>query len=140
MKLDDKDILILQVLRGDSRSSVREIAKITNLRPSTVHVRITNLVKSGVIEKFTLKLNNKAFGENFIVFVLIKSSGEIRKQVFLDKHVHEAFGITGEYDLMLKCKFADIEEFNNFLLNFRKENNIISTVTMVSTVTIKEEI
>ena len=98
------------------------------------------IIKKDVIERFTLKLNNKAFGENFIVFVLIKTNKEIKKTFFSDKHVKEVFGITGEFDLMMKLKFKDIEEFNDFLIKFRKENEIVSSLTMVSTLTIKEEI
>lgn len=139
MKLDDKDLAIINELKKNSRASIRDIAKDTSIRPSTVHVRINQLIKKGIIEKFTLKLNNKAFGEDFIVFVLIKTNEEIKKSVFNQKAVREVFGVTGEYDLMMKLKFKDIDEFNNFLLKFRKENNVVSTVTMVSTITLKEE-
>jgi len=139
MRLDDKDLAIIQELKKNSRASIRDIAKTTNIRPSTVHVRINQLIKKGVIEKFTLKLNNEAFGENFIVFVLVKTNEEIKKSVFNQKAVREVFGVTGEHDLMMKLKFKDIEEFHKFLLKFRKENNVSSTVTMVSTITIKEE-
>jgi DNA-binding Lrp family transcriptional regulator len=140
MNIDSKDLAIIAELRQDARKSIRDIAKKTKIRPSTVHVRIQNLIKQGIIEKFTLKLNNKAFGENFIVFVLIKTNNEIKSSVFNDPHVKEVFGITGEYDLMMKLKFKDIEEFNEFLLRFRKENDVSSTITMVCTVTIKEEL
>lgn len=140
MKLDDKDLAIIGELRKNSRFSVREIAKATAIRPSTVHVRITQLVKHGIIERFTLKLNNEAFGENFIVFVLVKTTQEIKKSVFNHPAVKEVFGVTGEYDLMMKLKFKDIIAFNDFILKFRKENNVGTTVTMVSTITLKEEI
>ncbi|MCB9358715.1 Lrp/AsnC family transcriptional regulator [Candidatus Woesearchaeota archaeon] len=140
MKLDDKDIAIINQLRENSRISIRDIAKNTKIRPSTVHVRLSQLIDSGVIERFTLKLNNEIFGENFIVFVLIKTLEEIPSKAFSHPCVREVFGITGEYDMMMKLKFRDIAEFNDFLLKFRKDNKVGATVTMVSTITIKEEI
>jgi DNA-binding Lrp family transcriptional regulator len=140
MKLDDKDLAIIQELKKDSRKSIRDISKITKIRPSTIHVRINQLVTNGVIEKFTLKLNNKAFGEDFIVFILVKTKYDIKKVVFENSFVKEVFGVTGEFDLMMKCKFKDINQFHDFLLKFRKENNVDSTVTMVSTIMIKEEV
>ena len=140
MKIDEKDLAIINELRTNSRQSIRQIAKKTRIRPSTVHLRINRLVNQGVIEKFTLKLNNKIFGENFIVFVLVKSTQEIRKNIFENPHVREVFGVTGEYDLLLKLKFESIEQFNDFLLTFRKENAVSSSVTMVCTITLKEEI
>ena len=57
-----------------------------------------------------------------------------------NEHVKEAFGLTGEYDLLLKLKFNGIDEFNDFVLKFRKEQQIESTLTMVVTANIKEEL
>src|SRR3989344_1825890 len=136
MKLDGKDIKILEILKADARLPIREIAKQTKIRPSTVHQRIQKLVESGVIEKFTIKLNDKEIGENFIVFMLVKgSTSEYVDNRFLnDRHVKEVFGVTGEYDLLIKLKFTNVEEFNGFILKFRKENKEIqSTLTMVAT-------
>jgi len=140
MKLDIKDHKIIELLRQNSRLSIRQIAKKTLIRPSTVHQRIQKLVKEGVIEKFTLKLNNKAFGEGFIAFLLITTKKNIPAAFFDDKHVKEVFGITGEYDLIIKLKFKDVEEFNDYIINLRKVPAIEKTLTMVVTTTIKEEI
>lgn len=140
MKLDHKDHLIINALRKDSRASVRDIARLTRIRPSTVHQRLVKLTKNNIIEKFTLKLNNKALGENFIVFVLITTSKDLESKVFANSHIKEAFGITGEYDLLLKMKFRDVEDFNDFIISFRKQQNIRKTLTMVVTTNIKEEV
>jgi DNA-binding Lrp family transcriptional regulator len=99
------------------------------------------LKERGVIEKFTLKLNNKAVGEGFIVFMLIKTKpSAILDKIVNNKHVKEFSGITGEYDLLLKLKFKDVEEFNKFIINFRKTPSIQTTLTMIVTANIKEEI
>ena len=143
MKLDDKDHIILGLLRNNSRQSIRELARKTKIRPSTVHQRIQRLIREGVIEKFTLKLNNKAVGESFIVFMLVagKPTEYIGKSFLGNSEVKEAFGITGEYDLLVKLKFAGVEEFNEFVLNFRKNNkDVAKTVTMIATATLKEEL
>lgn len=143
MKPDEKDQKIILMLKGNSRLSVRNIAGKTGIRPSTVHQRIQKLVKSNVIEKFTVKLNNKAIGENFIAFMLIKgtTSEYINSNFLGNKNVKEVFGVTGEYDVMVKLKVRDVEEFNDFIINFRKSvKGIQSTLTMVATTNIKEEL
>ena len=143
MALDKKDNLIIQVLKENSRIPIRDIAKKTGIRPSTVHERIKKLVKEDVIEKFTLKLNNKAVEENFIVFMLIKggTTQYINDKMINNGKVKEIFGITGEYDLLLKLKFKDVEEFNKFLIKFRREQKgVRQTYTMVTTADIKEEV
>jgi len=141
MKVDPKDKSILTLLKQDARLSIRDIAKKTNIRPSTVHQRITKLRKGGVIDKFTVKLNNEAVGESFIVFVLIKTKpSAMIDKIITNDHVKEVFGVTGEYDVMLKMKFKDVIEFNEFIIKFRKEQSIVTTLTMVATANIKEEI
>ncbi|MBI2147422.1 Lrp/AsnC family transcriptional regulator [Candidatus Woesearchaeota archaeon] len=143
MKLDDKDHDILQKLKNNSRQPIRDIAKSLRLRPSTVHDRIQRLIRDGVIERFTLKLNNAAVGENFIVFMLVagKPTEYLRKGSIEQQHIKEAFGITGEYDLLLKLKFKDVADFNDYIIRFRKENkDVIKTLTMVATVVLKEEV
>lgn len=143
MKLDNKDQRIIDILKQDSREPIREIARKTKIRPSTVHQRIQKLVENKIIEKFTIKLNNKEVGENFIVFMLVKggTTEYIDNRILTDKHVKEVFGVTGEYDLMIKLKFENVEEFHEFVLNFRKDRKEIqSTMTMVVTTNLKEEI
>jgi len=138
--LDAKDSKIVNELKQDSRSAIRDIAKKTGIRPSTVHQRITKLKREGVIESFTVKLNNEAVGESFIVMMLVSTTEDLPQSFFNDSHVKECFGITGEYDLLLKLKFGDINDFNDYVIKLRKNKPITKTITMVSTITLKEEI
>ena len=143
MEIDKKDEKILEVLRQNSREPIKDIARRTDIRPSTVHQRIQKLIKNKVIEKFTIKLDNKAVGENFIVLMLVKGSTSeyIDKNFLNNKHVKEVFGITGEHDVFIKLKFENVEEFNEFILNFRKNRKEIqATLTMVVTANMKEEV
>ena len=143
MEIDSKDEKIMGILKQDSREPIREIAKKTKIRPSTVHQRIQKLIENNINEKFTIKLNNKSVGENFIVFMLVKggTTEYIDSKILNDRHVKEVFGVTGEYDLLIKLKFKDVGEFHQFVLGFRKyKKEIQSTLTMVVTANLKEEI
>ena len=94
-------------------------------------------------KKFTVKLSNRQVGENFIVFMLVKggTTEYIDNKILGNEHVKEVFGVTGEYDLLIKLKFENVEEFHEFVLNFRKgKKEIQSTLTMVVTANLKEEI
>lgn len=143
MMIDNKNQKIIEILKENSREPIREIARKTKIRPSTVHQRIQKLLENGVIDKFTVKLNNKAVGEDFIVFMLVKGSTSeyIDAKILNERHVKEVFGVTGEYDMMIKLKFENVEEFHKFVLNFRKDKKEIqSTLTMIATANLKEEI
>ncbi|UCG69569.1 MAG: Lrp/AsnC family transcriptional regulator [Thermoplasmata archaeon] len=141
--LEKKDIKIINVLKDNARASIREISKKTNIRPSTVHQRIKKLVENRVIERFTVKLNDDKIGEGFVVFMLISGSTErYLDSKFLDnQQVKGIYGITGEYDLLLKLKFNDMNAFNKFVLELREKysKQISKTLTMVQTVNLKDE-
>jgi DNA-binding Lrp family transcriptional regulator len=140
MNIDGKDLRIIGELKRNSRATVRDIARKTRIRPSTVHQRISRLRQEGVIERFTVKLSNKAVGEDFIVFMMVETRQDLPPSFFNDRHIKESFGVTGEYDLLLKLKFRDVKEFNDFVIGLRKNRAIAKTLTSVVTINIKEEI
>jgi DNA-binding Lrp family transcriptional regulator len=141
--VDDADRRVLDALRGNARASLKEIATATGLRPTTVFNRIRRMMDDGVIERFTVRVNPSAVGEDFIVFVLVSGVPERFADDWLVKsrHVAEAYGVTGEYDLLLKLRFADKAEFNDFILEFREryKRTITRTVSMIETVTLKRD-
>jgi DNA-binding Lrp family transcriptional regulator len=141
--LDKKDQKIIEILKENSRASIREISKVTGIRPSTVHQRIKKMKQEGVIQGFTVRLDDDKVGEGFCVFMLISGTPEryLDEKVVKNRHVKGIYGITGEYDLLIKMKFKDMNEFNGFLLNFREKysQHISKTLTMVQTVQLKEE-
>jgi len=51
--MDKTDIILCQMLLGNSRLSYSELADTLNLSVTAVHKRIQDLVESGVIRKFT---------------------------------------------------------------------------------------
>jgi DNA-binding Lrp family transcriptional regulator len=141
--LDKKDEKIIAMLKEDGRASIREISKATGIRPSTVHKRIQKLTESGVIEKFTVSLNDEAMGEGFTVHMLISGSTDryLTDKVLKNTHLKGVYGITGEYDMLLKMKFKDLGQFNKFLIDFRETHgqDLYRTLTMVQTVNLKDE-
>jgi len=138
VSLDTKDRQLIEALRVDARSTIRDLAKQTNMRPSTVHSRMKRLLERGVVEHYTVKLNHLLMGEGLAVFVLATTEGTIPAKVFNNPHVKEVFGITGEYDLLLKLRVANLEEFNRFILEFRDLPQVKKTHTMVGTIHLKE--
>jgi DNA-binding Lrp family transcriptional regulator len=138
--LDKNDKKIINQLKKDSRQTLKELSDKTKLRPSTIHSRINKLVDENIIEKFTIVTNDKKTNQDFIVFVLINSDSNIPNSFFKNKHIKDVFGVTGGYDLIMKCKFSSIEKFNNFILELRQLDQVKNTLTMVSTIKIKESL
>ena len=140
---DPKDVKILRVLKKDARATIRHISKSTGIRPSTVHQRLLKLFKDGTIRRFTIDIDAKKVGLNFTVYMLIagKLDRYLDKEIIGNPNLVELSGITGEYDLLMKLKFHDMEEFNAFVIAFRERyaDKVSKTVTMVQTIGIKDE-
>jgi DNA-binding Lrp family transcriptional regulator len=136
--LDKADFSILECLKSGSRDTIRNIAKKTRLRPSTVHQRMRSLESDGTIRNYTVNLDRKKIGLGFVAFLLIETKSRIPDSILENPHVAEVYGITGEYDLLIKLQFADIGGFNAFLLKLRENRSIRKTMTMVATVAVKE--
>jgi len=136
--IDERDKKIIGLLKADSRMSIRDIAKHTGMRPSTVHQRIQKLRRDKVIERFTIRLDPKKTDENFVVFLLISTREDLDDKFLNHSCIKDVYGITGEFDLFMKLKFKDVDEFNSFLITFRKDKRIKKTLTMVGTISLKE--
>ena len=83
-------------------------------------------------------MNDSAIGEEFVVFMFINTANDLPSSFFKDSRLKDAFGITGEYDLLLKYKFKDISDFNDYVINLRKNKDIVKTLTTVCTIKLKE--
>ncbi|PLW79732.1 hypothetical protein C0585_06215 [Candidatus Woesearchaeota archaeon] len=135
--MDKIDKIIINELKKDSSISLKTLSKLTKIRPSTLHQRISKLKQNKVIS-YTIKTDDELVGENFIVYMMVQTETMIDNKVFSDHHIKEVYGITGEYDLMIKMKFKDVKEFNDFIINFREKHNLKKTLTMIGTVKIKD--
>ena len=140
--VDERDRAILDELKRDGRASVRTLAKRLGMRPSTVHQHMKRLKEDGVIRKYTIAVDHAQLGEELVVFMLVSgpSSKYLDRRLLGNHYVHEVFGVTGEYDVMLKLRFPGIQEFNEFVIDFRDtySDAVTKTVTMIGTIDLKE--
>jgi DNA-binding Lrp family transcriptional regulator len=141
--LDDSDRRLLDALRSDGRASLKQLASATGLRPTTVYNRMRKLAAGGVIERYTIRVNPEAVGESFVAFVLVSGLPERFTDDWLlrNRHVAEVYGVTGEFDLLMKLRFGGKQEFNDFIMSFRDRyrRSITRTVSMIETTTIKRD-
>jgi DNA-binding Lrp family transcriptional regulator len=70
--LDKTDIILCQLLLGNSRLSYRELAEKLDLSVTAVHNRIQTLIDLGIIRKFTTKIST--FAQNAIHILIFGAS------------------------------------------------------------------
>ncbi len=146
--MDSKDFLILDELKKDSSLSIRRIARKTRIPITTVHHRIKSLKEKGIIEKFTIKINDKKMGFELSAFILINSmsflpSGlkvsqkKICERISKLNEVKLVSIVTGSTDIVVKATVKGIPELNKLVLDKIRE---IPGVDKTITLTVLEEI
>jgi len=142
--IDEKDLRILEMLRGNSRLSEQKIAKKTGIPMTTVHNRAKRLREAGIIEGYTVRLNHEKLGKPLTAYVLLKAVDQADQEELLSyvmkiPQVCEGAMVTGDFDLMLKARVGDMEELRRIVLaNLRKHKGIGESVTMISYRTIEK--
>lgn len=142
MKLLDKDLKILAQIQTNSKKTLKHLSSSLQLRPSTIHKRLQFLEREGVIDRYVAILDEEKIGCDLVCFVFVsgKPKFHLDAETTGDPHVVEAWGVTGEYDVLLKCRFRDQKEFSRFIVDLRKryESTINKTETVIATAKIKE--
>ncbi|MFO7837078.1 MAG: Lrp/AsnC family transcriptional regulator [Candidatus Thorarchaeota archaeon] len=143
VKLDEKDITILSLLQEDSSRTIANIAEEVGLGISTTHNRKKALEEDGVIKGYHAELDGDKLGRSTVAFILttvryrVPGQPEVLSQrKFCDdikQHhlVQEVHVISGEYDVLLKLRARDVEEVNDFVVDFLRQIPAVDrTLTM----------
>ena len=146
--LDKIDLRLLEELKKNARENIAALSKKLGIPRTTVHYRIKKLVEEGVIEKFTIKPNYKKLNLGTTAFILARydpDSGltqrEVAERVATINGVYEVHIIAGEWDLLIKVRAASAEDIGKIVIDkLREIKGIDQTVTMVSFVTVKEDV
>lgn len=67
--LDDINLKIIDILGKDSSTPFVEVAKRIGISDATVHLRVRRLISEGVIDKFTVSVDNNRLGYDHLAFM-----------------------------------------------------------------------
>lgn len=133
IKLDDIDLKILRELSENSNQSVKEIAAKVNLSVTPVHDRIKKIETAGIVKKYAALLDAEQLGYNLITYIQIrlirhqeKMFEDIALQLRNMEEVMEAAFTAGEFDLIVKLLFKDMNDYHDFVLHKMSKLEAIS--------------
>jgi Lrp/AsnC family leucine-responsive transcriptional regulator len=129
--LDQTDIEILTLLKENSRLQWREIGELVHLTGQAVANRIKKMEQAGVIEKYTISLNNSKLDKNLTAYITVfmKTSNhpDFIQFVKNNESILECHRISGDGCYLLKVNVPDEEnimdllnkilDFGNYRLN-----------------------
>lgn len=121
-KLDEIDRRIVQILQGDGRTSIQDLAAKVGLSPSPCARRVRLLEEAGVIEGYVAVVNQNKLGLPVSVFASIKL--ERQREEELDRfgaavarwpEVADCYLMTGPRDYLLRIIVSDLAAYERFL-------------------------
>ena len=129
--MDEKDELILQVLEKNAKLSSRAIAERVGLPISTVHRRIMKLEQDRVVKGYRAIIEYEKTGRPISAYIFINLAetiprkGHIPKAGIINKLLkyHEVQELAdvqgGNFDLVIKARFATLKELSVFVESLR---------------------
>ena len=79
--IDDINLKIIDILKKDASTSFVDIAKRIGVSDATVHIRVRRMIAAGIINKFTISVDNDLLGYDHLAFIGIKISPGYADQI-----------------------------------------------------------
>jgi Lrp/AsnC family transcriptional regulator, regulator for asnA, asnC and gidA len=142
--LDDVNLRIMDMLGRDSSTPFVEIAKQIGISDATVHIRVRRLLSEGVINKFTISVDNDLLGYDHLAFIGINVQPGFADESIDGlsnlEEVLEIHEMHGAFDLFLKIRAKNLEQMRDVVENkIGKLPRILETELMTVLKTKKEE-
>lgn len=143
-KLDEVDHKILHLLQGNARMTVKEMSQKLNLSPTPIFERIKKMEKSGIIDHYTVVINQEKLGKKLAAFAHIsfkdhskKLIAEFEEKILALPEVQECHYVTGGADFIIKILVKDIERYKEFITEKLFDIPNISKIESFLSLTVK---
>lgn len=126
--LDNTDMRILNELSMNSRLTMKELGKKVHLTGPAVSTRVAKLEDQGVIEGYSIKVNQVKLGYFVHAFITIITESTYH-QPYLSfikmqkQYIINNYKISGDGCYLLECKFPSNEILNDFLNDLNEHAN-----------------
>jgi Lrp/AsnC family transcriptional regulator for asnA, asnC and gidA len=115
-RLDDLDMKILSSLYSDASVSVPKLSKDMGVNLSVMYSRIKRLQKRGVIERFTVLVNEEKLGMRAAAIAGLnvdpKQREQILEQVMKVEGVRLIREVTGRFDMIINLRGRSLDELH----------------------------
>ena len=142
LKIDELDQTILKILEEDGRISYRQLGKKLGIEESTARKRVLRLRERGVIERFTIEINEATLGRTITAFITVypslKHADKVIKKIVNFDEVLESYNLSGRCGVFLRATFGDMKSLNSFITKIRSIGGITGIHTCISLETLKK--
>lgn len=143
MKLDEKNIAILNVLLDNARLSYRQIAQKIGASVATVMHRVRELEKERIIRKYSAVPDYEKLGYDITVLIEVQVGKgklvQVENKIAQHPNVVAVYDVTGAFDVVILAKFKNRRAMDVFLKKIQTYDFVLRTNTRLVLQTIKEE-
>ncbi|MFT5196671.1 MAG: Lrp/AsnC family leucine-responsive transcriptional regulator [Candidatus Promineifilaceae bacterium] len=122
--LDAIDSAILQTLQQDASLTNVKLAAKVGLSPAATLSRVRRLEQDGIIESYSIRLNQEKIGFGLLFFVRVQLTNhdvalvhQFREAIQDMAEVIECHFVTGDHDYLLKVAVKNRQTLEDFLVN-----------------------
>jgi DNA-binding Lrp family transcriptional regulator len=127
--MDDTDVKILNLLRGNSRMKNTEIARQVSLTERAVRARIEKLTRERVIKKFTVETS--PIGVEGIVLIDTNVGRTTAVKEKARQLSDSVFECSGEYDVAVRLRADSLDQLNKKVDELRGFPGVLRTSTLI---------
>ena len=134
--LDDVDHQILRLLKENARRPLRSIAEQVGLTVAPVQRRIARLEDAGVIERYTVQVDQSRVASGIEAVVELRYQAGLELPALLEligdiPEVGEVLTLAGDPDAMVRITVSGVHELGRIVRQLRASGRVASTKTMV---------
>lgn len=134
MTIDEKDHILLSMLRRDSRTPVVALAQKVGLSRSATQARLERLEQAGIVRAYTVSLGAGVGPSPLTAFLALKlSSGFVCEDIMPGlrrmPQVCGAWSVTGEIDLLVRIDAASVADLDRLRVTIAKLKGVTSVAT-----------
>jgi len=126
--MDELDKKIIEMLEKNSRESFLNISKTLKVSEGTIRKRVKNLLKKGVIERFTLKLKREV-----AAIIGLETNPSVKTEDIIKRlqklKINTIYEVAGRFDVVCMIEVETMEDMNNLLEAIRATEGVIHTET-----------
>lgn len=131
---------------GFCAPQIVKLAKKLKTPSTTLHYNIKRLEEEGAIKTYKAVFDYKKIGEGHCAYVFINLAGEdygdpevVAKELAKDSRVESVDICTGDYELLIKLRTKDIDEYYEFVKEKVKKYKFRKTTSVTSLKQVKTE-
>lgn len=142
IEIDSTDAKIINELIDDSRISYRVLAKKVGVSLATVMKRVKRLSNTGVIDKFTIRVQYDKIGYDLQALISLRVSKgkfkEVEEMIAKEQNVYAVYDNTGSFDATVIAKFKTRSALEKFVKKIHTYDFIERVETKLLLSTVKE--